>query len=477
MKTYDYYCTWQAQNIFCQVKHISNRDYLDEQALFKEDGLVHAYPEFRKDLYFILDDGWDVPYSYNVKEDYPFASHEIKEDRFPSFKGRPQDKLKQMVDKILSYGWKGVGIWVCAQGSGDAYKLSIKELRSFFKKRLEWSKYANISYWKVDWGVCCNEVEFRKMLTKLANKIYPELIIENCMCINPVNGFNDNEEEHLKYLYPWNKSQKEYIDKVNKISEVFRSYDVTEELSSTSTLARLAYLLKQKHSIINAEDELYMGVILGCSLGIERNSMCVSANVAPRTSFHYRANETLAALRYRRISNSFVGGKINVSKETFLDEYYFGSYWSQNIDHEVVKQICPARVSRNTSLPKVSKIKEIPYVICCKDFNKNYAIGTFKRLNYEEDDKYEVNVSVRIDEVVNNIAIFSNHIQKLIVTLPEDVKSKKFILTDLINNTKVDVTDKIKINNQKITIPYGKLTKNFSCDDDSTKAYLLSIVD
>ena len=56
MKTYDYYCTWQAQNIFCQEKGVSNRDYLDEEALFKKNGLAEAFLECRKDLYFILDD-------------------------------------------------------------------------------------------------------------------------------------------------------------------------------------------------------------------------------------------------------------------------------------------------------------------------------------------------------------------------------------------------------------------------------------
>ena len=48
MKTYDYYCTWQAQNIFCQEKGVSNRDYLDEEALFKKNGLAEAFFECRK---------------------------------------------------------------------------------------------------------------------------------------------------------------------------------------------------------------------------------------------------------------------------------------------------------------------------------------------------------------------------------------------------------------------------------------------
>lgn len=43
MKTYDYYCTWQAQNIFCQEKGVSNRDYLDEEALFKKMVLLKLF--------------------------------------------------------------------------------------------------------------------------------------------------------------------------------------------------------------------------------------------------------------------------------------------------------------------------------------------------------------------------------------------------------------------------------------------------
>ena len=146
MRTYDYYCTWQAQNFLCQTKNVSNRDYLDENALFNDvNGLVNNYKGLRKDLIFVLDDGWDVPYSYNVKESYPFASHIIRDDRFPSFNKSPKEKLKQMVDKIKSYGWKGVGIWVCAQGYDNDYTKSIEELK------LEiWNNKANFKN-----KICC----------------------------------------------------------------------------------------------------------------------------------------------------------------------------------------------------------------------------------------------------------------------------------------------------------------------------------
>lgn len=476
MKTYDYYCTWQAQNFLCQKKGVSNRDYLDEEAIFNDkNGIVNAYPELRDSLYFVLDDGWDVPYSYNVKEKYPFASHIIREDRFPSFKGTPQEKLKQMVDRIKSYGWKGVGIWVCAQGYDKDYEKSIQGLKNFFKERLLWSKYAGISYWKVDWGTYCNDVSYRKMLVNLGKEIYPELIIENAMCINPVNGFNNGEDEDKKYIFPWNNEMVNYIDKVVKFSEVFRSYDVTEELSTTTTLERLIYLLKKSKGIINAEDELYLAAVLGCSVGIERNKISRLDKKPTNNMFNYKTNEVYAYVNYRKISSCFAGTKLLTSKETFLDSCQFGGYWCDNVTNALVKQICPCYVARNTSLPKVKALKEIPYVVCCKDLNNNYAIGTFKRLNYGNDNDYKVNVSVKISSLVDNIAIFSDHIKTLKVTFKENIIGKKFYLVNLIDNSKEDVTNSIVVKDNKMTIYYSKLTKKFKTNDYSGKAYLLEI--
>lgn len=476
MRTYDYYCTWQAQNFLCQTKNVSNRDYLDENALFNDvNGLVNNYKGLRKDLIFVLDDGWDVPYSYNVKESYPFASHIIRDDRFPSFNKSPKEKLKQMVDKIKTYGWKGVGIWVCAQGYENDYTKSIEELKEFFKERLLWSKYANIMYWKVDWGIYCNDVKYRRMLVRLTKKYYPELIVENAMCINPVNGFNNGEEEQYKYMFPWNKEMFNYIDKVTKFSEVFRSYDVTEELSTNSTLARLTYLLKKSNAIINAEDELYLAAVLNCSYGIERTPYSTVTATPKNINFNFKCNEVKAAINYRHISPVFKRTPLRTSKEQFLDEYSFGGYWCDNVTNATVKQLCPARVSRNTSLPKVKAIKEVPYVVCCKDLNNNYAIGTFKRINYENDDKYLVDVSVKINQVVKNIAIFSNQIKTLKVKFAENVNFSKIVLVNLMNKSRRDVTNKIIIKNNQLIINYEELTKRFKCDDNSCKAYMLRL--
>ena len=51
MKTYDYYCSWQAQNIFWQDKGVSNRDYLDEEA--KNKMIIEDTKGYKNQVYLI----------------------------------------------------------------------------------------------------------------------------------------------------------------------------------------------------------------------------------------------------------------------------------------------------------------------------------------------------------------------------------------------------------------------------------------
>ena len=471
MKTYDYYCTWQAQNALCQLNGTVHRDYLDEDKLFGENGLVYQYSGLRQDLIFVLDDGWDVPYSKNFNNEYQFGAHILRKDRFPSFTGPNKDKLKMLVEEIKAEGWQGVGIWVCAQGYKEDYNKDVKGLRNYFKKRIEWSKYAGIIYWKVDWGKYDHDVSFRIMLNKLAKKYYPELIIEHAYPMPPVNGFKDNED--VKYIFPYREDMRIYLNKVVKNSEVFRSYDVTEELSTVSTISRLAYLLKQQHSIINCEDELYLGACLGLSLGIQRAPIALLNKNIEINSFHHRTGETYAAIRYRRLSNAFAGTKIKTSKKNLQVNYQFGPYWHDTVTNNNVIQEAPAILARNTYLPSVRKIKELPFVVCCEDLNNNYAIASFKAINYDDNNKYLVDIKTKISKNVDNVAIFSDTIRNLTLTFKDNV-NPNFTVIDMVNNKVINHQEFININGNKMIIKYKKMTSDFKCEDESGRAYLIS---
>src|SRR5271165_4075006 len=74
--TANYWCTWGTQNLGRDdgtpltaeqfegdQGALLARDCLKAETIFGPDGwAVTLYPEIRSDLYFVLDDGWDVPY-------------------------------------------------------------------------------------------------------------------------------------------------------------------------------------------------------------------------------------------------------------------------------------------------------------------------------------------------------------------------------------------------------------------------------
>ena len=69
-------------------------------------------------LIFVFDDGWDVPYGLKNNDNNDFGSLILNEERFPSFSGEPKERMKKLVDKVKSFGWKGVGLWICASAKG-----------------------------------------------------------------------------------------------------------------------------------------------------------------------------------------------------------------------------------------------------------------------------------------------------------------------------------------------------------------------
>lgn len=107
----NYYCTWNAQNcarpdavlepsaeVFLGADGAKKaRDYLDEDSIFGSGDLAGQFAPVRDQLYFLLDDGWDVPRGTHPVNDAAiesFGSLELARDRFPSFPGTPAQRLR-----------------------------------------------------------------------------------------------------------------------------------------------------------------------------------------------------------------------------------------------------------------------------------------------------------------------------------------------------------------------------------------------
>ncbi len=294
-----YWCTWNRQNFEGGTKVDSMevlagaegatkaRQSLDEQLLFSPQGwAMNYFSSIKKDMIIVLDDGWDVPLTNFVGY---FGSIEIDSSRFPSFKGNPEMRLKQLVDKAKTAGWRGVGLWICAQEypndlTRSNFENPLDYEKDYWEKRLTWSKNAGIMYWKIDWGQKSHSLEFRKMITQMAKQIAPGLIVEQTVCISPLNYSSENKlEQNIIHT----------AFKQFEFAEVFRTYDVTNQLSIPSTLERVSEYLKfegNSPTILNCEDEPYIAAALGCVAGIMRFP-ADAAFIASHPSYYFNSGK------------------------------------------------------------------------------------------------------------------------------------------------------------------------------------------
>ena len=380
----DYFCTWETQyglarRIFGKAASAEAealafagdqgasraRDALNEEALFGRYALTSLYSEARSAMFLVLDDGWDVGYGISPRTDkHAFGSLRLSEERFPSCTGTPAERLRALSDRIKAQGWRGLGIWVCAQkaGHGGAPFEPTEETLSDWKEKLLMSKEAGVCYWKVDWGRFAHSEDFRKTLTELGRALYPELIIEHTFCTAPLNGDPANGKTRFADDVKCADGARRFA----AFSRVFRSYDVTPALSVSTTLDRLSHLLACDAGVVNCEDELYIGAVLGCSLGVMRS---------PLTG-NQRLDEVTAAIRWHSVAPAFSGGQVRFSEKLKTDSFFFSpeDTWFSPAWNKLVSQSAPQIIARNAALPEVEG-EDPPYILLSKNPSGVYSVG------------------------------------------------------------------------------------------------------
>lgn len=380
-----YWCTWCAQVAMAKSKGTRRetlfpgdqglpdaRDLIDERSLFGPGGWSTLYPAARKSLYLVLDDGWDVGYGLDPwgKGDMPkFGTHVLNEVRFPSMRGTAAERLKLLNDRIEDRGWRGAGIWVACQCQGDRKdgRKSDGLMREEIKRKLVESAEAGIGYWKVDWGVRDLDPEFRVLMSELRKSYHPELHIEH----KPQYGqpLLPDDFERISDN-PFNRA-------VLGTNDIFRTYDVLPPLDHVSTLARVAAYSRLidsigSRSLINVEDEVYIGAVLGHAFGVMRSEPD-------------GATEVLRAVRWQEMAPAFGGYaslRTHVSKMSLVDECrYADDVWYSPARGRVMAQRAPAVIARGLELPDVRvPAGERPYVVAGRNPNGATAIGIVPRV-------------------------------------------------------------------------------------------------
>jgi len=474
----NYFCTWHLMYWFPDnggVPNLQTRDVLCDDLLFGENGIaVKHYPEVRKDLYLLLDDGWDVRSSQEstLPEDTWFkpyiGSCQLSEEKFPGYGNTPPERLKTLAEKVKALGWKGLGIWISptvsysadVEGNGNSFA-------AFFRKRMEWSKFAGVDYWKVDWGDYDMSDKHRKLLSALKEEIYPELIMEhayNRKAYHPKGA-------ESRFGLAIHRHRLAY-------SDVLRLYDVAFALSIPTTLSRVAALLKYPVKIkpgcmglINAEDEVYLSAALGLAFGVMRFDIGDAAiNSGPNWAFggegdfpatrpaRRQHDEVLRAVRWQAdFAPAFKAdlGESHVSQELGEDRWKFtpNETWEKALHQgeEAFMQSAPLVVARNVNAPNILACDHSPpYLIACRNPNGSLSIATLGRVSPTRgyfSPKADVSWHAGANSGV--IGVFG-YFKSLRLNFDDDLAGKKVLAKDLLQDDWVDITSHAKITGNAI---------------------------
>lgn len=472
-----YFCTWRTQNILAAMDGRGGaRDMMDEQHLFGPDGFVHEYADVRGELYLVLDDGWDVDYGVNPDADAAcFGSLEMSERKFPSVKGlSPAERLLVINQRVKSYGWKGIGLWVAAQRCAADYDAPFKESDlSYWQERILWCREAGVEYWKVDWGTHADNIAFRQALSSLAKKLYPALIIEHAACMLPLNA-PEHPSDELCGRYAGEQHAHEIAKQAIEFSQVLRSYDVISALSVPTTLDRLANLLADAKGLINGEDECYINAALGCSLGVMRSHYDTEKIQEVGDDLAYRPDEVTAALRWQRIAPPFAGTVLAYSEEILFDEQYFapGSTWYGSVWGKSVRQGAPAVITRNLSLDSVCvEGVEKPYVVASVHPNGAYSVSVQPRTLDGVHSYPEACVHCRIPDGAGTLGVLGVGCD-VILHLPR--VPQRVYVQSLLADHALELTEGLQRNTVTITKEFAR--RVFGGKDQSVPALMIHVV-
>jgi len=477
---HNYYCTWRLMEWLPHQrdeKGLSVRDIMCEKYLFGEDGIaVKMHPKSRDKLILLLDDGWDVKSSLNGArgEDEFLRPYlgccQISEEKFPGYGDTPQERLKTMAKKVKALGWRGLGIWISPTISYGKDVIGREDdFIAFWKRRLEWSKYAGVAYWKVDWGTFDISDRHKKLLMLEKSKIYPELVIENAFVRPPIN----QKGEESAFSLAMHRYRLSY-------SDALRIYDTTFPMSLPTTLSRVAALLEYPPAmepgalgLINAEDELYVCAALGLTMGIMRydmggrelagggNESYGGTGPFPATRPARRQlDEVIRAVNWQEVAPAFsiAQGNSFISKQRNADRWKFtrDQTWNQSYcDKEFLEQRAPRILARNVSLPGITSKHdemEYPYIAACRNPNGALSIASFGRVAIDRG-YYTCAADVLWDAgaLSGPVGIFGVF-RSLELRFNQDLTGKRVYAGDLMDGVLHDVTDQVNVSKNSIVL-------------------------
>ncbi len=419
-----YWCTWTTQAETLKSHQLTGelkfpgdqgvpgvRDNLNEDVIFGPKGWAKLFPDYRGDMIFMVDDGWDVPYGAKGDRDgiHSFASLVPDRERFPSFgvNASDRDRLRAFVRRTEEYGWKGLGVWVACQAHRERFEAPFRldELKEDLRRKFDDAAYAGVKYWKVDWGVHNFHVWYRRLMSEMKERYYPELIIDHCRGFNnAVNGAVDPHRKPASDIYrsigatgrifgvpEYEPITRDY-EEIMSFADVFRTYDSAHPLTTATMLERAAWELEcadksSSRVVVNTEDEPLIAAGLGLELSMMRAPVWPGNPVRDVRPRHRRMAEDMRCIVWQRGVPAFGSDTASTtrhSEKSIREEWHFipGECWFTGKKDITYFQVAPASVTRGLDLPEVKGTNgEIPFVLGSRHPNGSLAFAALPLLD------------------------------------------------------------------------------------------------
>jgi hypothetical protein len=441
----DYFSTWNIQGYVVSYDGPATSRVMTEQSMFGDgplEGWTSFFPDFRKDLIFLMDDSWDIPINDHRSE--IMGEARLNTERFPCCKGN----LKKLVRMTKQAGWKGLGGWICAQEASATPDAANPE--AYWTARLKENHKAGMAYWKVDYGRQERNQEWREQLTQLGRKYAPGMPIEHA------------------YTYP-------VIEK----SDVFRTYDVEVVTAVPVTLQRVTQLLKYKTQpgnmgLINCEDEPLIAVGLGCVIGVMRHPINqplpngLSDHVFPQAGRNLKArlDEVNRALKWHRLAAPFaVNDDAQFSVEQLTDEWRLGERETWVPSHhagDTLRESAHAVISRCMPLPEVHTEGGLtPYVLASRYPNGAVCVATVERLLLEEHTwaTPRADITLKMGDAKGPVGIFGYYRSLNLCYEKPLPECARIWAQDLIGKQPIDITSEVQIMGNTLILPGSLLER------------------
>ncbi len=430
----DYFCTWNIQGYACSYSGVKpTRALIDQESLFGHgplEGWLDFYPSVRKNLLFVMDDSWDVPPNGDERA---LGRLQLDEGKFPGYRG-----LASLSKAVMAKGWRGLGGWVCAQ---ECPLLPFKSSREYWADRLRELSRGGMAYLKVDWGAHGRDVDWRRMLAELRRSCCPKTLIEAAMTPDAL-----------------------------RFADTYRTYDVETVISAPTTLARLDALLSspaalKSPTVLNCEDEVYIGAGLGCAYGVMRHPL---AGLLPdgRQDFvfpptcrdlKHRMDEVARAVRWHLIAPPFADGSAPyVSSDRKLTDHWTmqeGESWIDRKAGSVVTAEAPAALARGVGLPFVQcQEAEPPFVVAARYPNGCVSVATIGRALGRSYRTPLADVRVEGATVGRPVGV-SGHFKSLSIAFKRLGRPAAIWAQDLAANRSENILDQVQVKGNVVTLP------------------------